>query len=80
MRHPQFGGYGAEVAARVTERQFFHLAAPILRIAGFDIPFPAPKLEELHLPSAPSATRRPRQLGVVTAVAPSSCYRTSARV
>ncbi|MES1212180.1 MAG: alpha-ketoacid dehydrogenase subunit beta [Leifsonia sp.] len=48
----QFGGYGAEVAARVTERQFFHLAAPILRIAGFDIPFPAPKLEEHHLPSA----------------------------
>jgi pyruvate dehydrogenase E1 component beta subunit len=48
----QFGGYGAEVAARVTERQFFHLAAPILRIAGFDIPFPAPKLEEYHLPSA----------------------------
>ena len=48
----QFGGYGAEVAARVTERQFFHLAAPILRITGFDIPFPAPKLEEYHLPSA----------------------------
>jgi 2-oxoisovalerate dehydrogenase E1 component beta subunit len=48
----QFGGYGAEVAARVTERQFFHLAAPILRIAGFDIPFPSPKLEEYHLPTA----------------------------
>jgi 2-oxoisovalerate dehydrogenase E1 component beta subunit len=48
----QFGGYGAEVAARVTERQFFHLAAPILRIAGFDIPFPSPKLEEHNLPTA----------------------------
>jgi 2-oxoisovalerate dehydrogenase E1 component subunit beta len=48
----QFGGYGAEVAARVTERNFFHLAAPILRIAGFDIPFPSPKLEEYHLPTA----------------------------
>ena len=48
----QFGGYGAEVAARVTERQFFHLAAPILRIAGFDIPYPAPKLEEHYLPTA----------------------------
>ena len=48
----QFGGYGAEVAARVTERNFFHLAAPILRITGFDIPFPAPKLEEYHLPTA----------------------------
>jgi 2-oxoisovalerate dehydrogenase E1 component beta subunit len=48
----QFGGYGAEVAARVTERQFFHLAAPILRITGFDIPFPSPKLEEHNLPTA----------------------------
>jgi pyruvate dehydrogenase E1 component beta subunit len=48
----QFGGYGAEVAARVTERQFFYLAAPILRITGFDIPFPSPKLEEHYLPTA----------------------------
>ncbi|WP_442864252.1 alpha-ketoacid dehydrogenase subunit beta [Brevibacterium sp. BRM-1] len=47
----QFGGYGAEVAARVTERSFFHLAAPVLRITGFDIPFPSPKLEEFHLPT-----------------------------
>ncbi|TFC97063.1 MULTISPECIES: alpha-ketoacid dehydrogenase subunit beta [Cryobacterium] len=47
----QFGGYGAEVAARLTERNFFHLAAPILRITGFDIPYPSPKLEEYFLPS-----------------------------
>lgn len=47
----QFGGYGAEVAARVTEREFYHLAAPILRITGFDIPFPPPKLEEFYLPT-----------------------------
>ena len=47
----QFGGYGAEVAARVTERQFFFLSAPVLRIAGFDIPFPSPKLEEYNLPT-----------------------------
>ncbi|GAB3610970.1 alpha-ketoacid dehydrogenase subunit beta [Humibacter ginsengiterrae] len=48
----QFGGYGAEVAARVTERNFFHLAAPVLRITGFDIPYPSPKLEEYYLPTA----------------------------
>jgi pyruvate dehydrogenase E1 component beta subunit len=48
----QFGGYGAEVAARVTERNFFHLAAPILRITGFDVPYPSPKLEEFYLPTA----------------------------
>jgi 2-oxoisovalerate dehydrogenase E1 component beta subunit len=48
----QFGGYGAEVAARLSERHFFYLAAPILRVTGFDIPFPSPKLEEHHLPTA----------------------------
>ncbi|WP_104134152.1 MULTISPECIES: alpha-ketoacid dehydrogenase subunit beta [unclassified Cryobacterium] len=47
----QFGGYGAEVAARLTERNFFYLAAPILRITGFDIPYPSPKLEEYFLPT-----------------------------
>ena len=47
----QFGGYGAEVVARVTERAFHHLAAPMLRITGFDIPYPPPKLEEYHLPT-----------------------------
>jgi 2-oxoisovalerate dehydrogenase E1 component beta subunit len=46
-----FGGYGAEVVARLTEQCFHHLAAPILRVTGFDIPYPPPKLEELHLPS-----------------------------
>lgn len=48
----RFGGYGAEVAARVTERAFHSLAAPILRITGFDIPYPSPKLEEHYLPTA----------------------------
>ena len=46
----QFGGYGAEVAARVTERNFYHLAAPVLRVTGADIPFPAPLLEKYYLP------------------------------
>ncbi|MFC5500877.1 alpha-ketoacid dehydrogenase subunit beta [Lysinimonas soli] len=47
----QFGGYGAEVAARLTEHEFFHLSAPILRVTGFDIPYPSPKLEEHYLPT-----------------------------
>ncbi|WP_344617496.1 alpha-ketoacid dehydrogenase subunit beta [Dactylosporangium salmoneum] len=46
-----FCGYGAEIAARLTERCFHHLHAPILRVTGFDIPYPAPMLESHHLPS-----------------------------
>ncbi|MEF9884006.1 alpha-ketoacid dehydrogenase subunit beta [Streptomyces sp. P9-A4] len=45
-----FGGPGAEIAARVTERCFHHLEAPVLRVAGFDIPYPPPMLERHHLP------------------------------
>jgi 2-oxoisovalerate dehydrogenase E1 component beta subunit len=45
-----FGGYGAEIAARLTEQCFHYLQAPILRVTGFDIPYPPPKLEQHHLP------------------------------
>ncbi|MFI1380087.1 alpha-ketoacid dehydrogenase subunit beta [Embleya sp. NPDC020886] len=45
-----FAGVGAEIAARVQERCFHSLAAPVLRVAGFDIPYPPPKLEHAHLP------------------------------
>ncbi|MFH9723543.1 alpha-ketoacid dehydrogenase subunit beta [Streptomyces sp. NPDC017254] len=45
-----FGGPGGEIAARVSERCFHHLEAPVLRVAGFDIPYPPPMLERHHLP------------------------------
>jgi pyruvate dehydrogenase E1 component beta subunit len=47
-----FCGYGAEVAARLSEQCFHHLHAPILRVTGLDIPYPPPVLEEHHLPNA----------------------------
>jgi len=46
-----FSGYGAEVAARLTERCFHYLEAPILRVTGFDVPYPPPHLERLYLPN-----------------------------
>jgi 2-oxoisovalerate dehydrogenase E1 component beta subunit len=45
-----FAGVGAEIVARVQERCFHSLAAPVLRVTGFDIPYPPPKLEHAHLP------------------------------
>lgn len=45
-----FGGPGGEIAARITERCFHHLEAPVLRVAGFDIPYPPPMVERHHLP------------------------------
>jgi 2-oxoisovalerate dehydrogenase E1 component beta subunit len=43
-------GMGAEIAARVQERAFYHLEAPVLRATGFDTPYPPAKLEEYWLP------------------------------
>ncbi|WP_256987865.1 alpha-ketoacid dehydrogenase subunit beta [Streptomyces sp. BR123] len=45
-----FAGPGAEIAARITERCFYHLEAPVRRVTGFDVPYPAPLLERHYLP------------------------------
>ncbi|WP_084965163.1 alpha-ketoacid dehydrogenase subunit beta [Thermoactinospora rubra] len=47
---PVFGGYGAELAARITENCFYHLESPVLRVGGFSTPYPPSKLEEHYLP------------------------------
>jgi len=43
-------GLGSEIAARVTEHCFYSLEAPVLRVTGFDTPYPAARLEEAYLP------------------------------
>ncbi|WP_275451222.1 alpha-ketoacid dehydrogenase subunit beta [Arthrobacter sp. H14] len=48
---PGFASVASEIVARVQERCFHSLAAPVRRVSGFDIPFPPPKLEHFHLPS-----------------------------
>ena len=47
---PVFLGLGAEIAARVTERCFYSLEAPVLRVGGFHIPYPPSRMEEEFLP------------------------------
>jgi pyruvate dehydrogenase E1 component beta subunit len=43
-------GLGAELAARITETCFYSLEAPVLRVGGFDIPYPPSRIEEEYLP------------------------------
>lgn len=45
-----FGGVAGEVAARISERCFHSLAAPVLRVSGLDMPYPPPMLEHSYLP------------------------------
>ena len=41
---------GSEIAATVAERAFYYLEAPVMRVSGFDVPFPPAHLESLFLP------------------------------
>ncbi|PZU45447.1 MAG: alpha-ketoacid dehydrogenase subunit beta [Microbacterium sp.] len=49
---PGNASVGSEVAATVMERAFFALESPVLRVSGFDVPFPPAKLEGVYLPDA----------------------------
>jgi 2-oxoisovalerate dehydrogenase E1 component subunit beta len=43
-------GLGSEIAARVTEECFYSLEAPVIRVGGFDTPYPPSRVEEEYLP------------------------------
>jgi pyruvate dehydrogenase E1 component beta subunit len=45
-------GPGAELAARVQQQAFYSLEAPVLRVGGFDTPYPPSRVEEEWLPTA----------------------------
>lgn len=53
---PKFCGYGAEIAALLAEKAIYSLKAPVLRITGYDTPFPY-SLENLYLPNVDRIAR-----------------------
>jgi len=42
----------SEIAARISNEAFYNLEAPVIRVGGFDTPYPPAKLEEIYLPDA----------------------------
>ena len=47
---PRESSISGDIVARVTEEAFYSLAAPVLRVAGMDLPYPPSKLEDYYLP------------------------------
>ena len=41
---------GAKVAAQVQQRCFYSLEAPVIRVTGYDVPYPPSRIEEDFLP------------------------------
>jgi 2-oxoisovalerate dehydrogenase E1 component beta subunit len=47
---PSNVGLGAELAARLSEELYYEMEAPVLRVTGYDTPYPPSRLEEEYLP------------------------------
>ena len=47
---PMTAGFGAEVVARIVEDAFDYLEAPVLRVTGYDTPYPPATIEAHYLP------------------------------
>jgi pyruvate dehydrogenase E1 component beta subunit len=58
---PRSFGPGAEIVARLVEKSFLYLEAPIRRVTGFDIVIPLFQREQEYLPSAPRIVRAVRE-------------------
>ena len=59
---PRTGGYGAELAAVLAEKAMLDLRGPVIRVTGYDVPFPYWKLEEHYLPSVARVSDAVRRL------------------
>ena len=49
---PRTAGFGAEVAALIAERAIYDLQGPVLRVTGYDVPYPYWSIEDSYMPSA----------------------------
>jgi len=49
---PGNGGLGGEIAARLNQECFYNLEAPVLRVTGYDVPYPPSRIEDDYLPDA----------------------------
>jgi pyruvate/2-oxoglutarate/acetoin dehydrogenase E1 component len=48
---PRTAGFGAELAALIAERSIFDLQGPVIRVTGYDVPYPYWAIEDAYMPS-----------------------------
>jgi pyruvate/2-oxoglutarate/acetoin dehydrogenase E1 component len=59
---PRTAGFGAEVAALIAERAIYDLQGPVLRVTGYDVPYPYWTIEDAYMPSVARVVAAARQL------------------
>jgi pyruvate/2-oxoglutarate/acetoin dehydrogenase E1 component len=48
---PRTAGFGAEIAAILAEKAIYDLQGPVLRVTGYDVPYPYWQIEDAYMPS-----------------------------
>ncbi len=59
---PRVAGFGAELAAILAEKAILDLRGPVLRVTGYDVPYPYWKLEDAYMPSVERVVDAVRKL------------------
>jgi pyruvate/2-oxoglutarate/acetoin dehydrogenase E1 component len=59
---PRVAGYGAELAAILAEKAMLDLRAPVLRVTGYDVPYPYWQIEDAYMPSVERVVDAARKL------------------
>ncbi|GIU93728.1 MAG: 2-oxoisovalerate dehydrogenase subunit beta [Gaiellaceae bacterium] len=59
---PRVAGFAAEIAAVLAEKAVFDLHGPVLRVTGYDVPYPYWQLEDYYMPSVERVTDAVRRV------------------
>jgi pyruvate/2-oxoglutarate/acetoin dehydrogenase E1 component len=59
---PRTAGFGAEIAAILAEKAIYDLQGPVLRVTGYDVPYPYWQIEDAYMPSVARVVDAVRKL------------------
>ncbi len=59
---PRTAGFGAELAAILAEKAILDLRGPVIRVTGYDVPYPYWQIEDAYMPSVERVTDAARKL------------------